>query len=90
MKSFRQIIDEMTVAGTGVGAYSPPLAMQTRFSSKNAMISQFRNCTNIMNRKDLLSQCRKLGLSLSHLSDEELRKSLNGMSLRNKQRFMGD
>jgi hypothetical protein len=89
MKNFRQIVDEMTVAGTGVGAYSPPMAMLKRFSTKNALLSQFRNCTKIMGRKDLLAKCRSLGLSLSHLSDEELRKTLNGMSLRNKQHFIG-
>jgi hypothetical protein len=89
MKTYREILSEMTVAGTGVGAYSPPMAMLKRFSNKNAMISQFRNCTKIMGRKDLLAKCRGLGLSLSHLSDEELRKTLNGMSLRNKQRFVG-
>ena len=89
MKTYRQILDEMTVAGTGVGAYSPPLAMSKRFSSKNSMLMQFDQCVKSMHRKDMLHQCRKLGLSQGKQTDEELRKSLLGMSVRNKRKFMG-
>ena len=83
-------LNEMTVAGTGVGAYHPPLAMLKKFSGKNAMVQQFKQCTKTMGRKDMLAQCRRLGLSLSHLNDDDLRKTLNGMSVRNKRHFVGD
>jgi len=90
MKKYRQILDEMTTAGIGTGDYSPPMAMSKRFSSRDSMMQQFKNCTHTMGRKDLLVHCRKLGLSLSHLNDEDLRKTLNGMSMRNKRHFVGD
>jgi hypothetical protein len=89
MKTYREILDEMTVAGTGVGAYSPPLSMNKKFSAKNSMLMQFDQCVNSMHRKDMLHQCRTLGLSQGKMTDEELRKSLLGMSVRNKRKFMG-
>jgi hypothetical protein len=89
MKTYREILHEMTVAGTGVGAYSPPMAMSKRFSSKNSMLMQFDQCVNSMHRKDMLHQCRSLGMSHGNMTDEELRKSLLGMSVRNKRKFMG-
>jgi hypothetical protein len=79
----------MTVAGTGVGDYSPPLAMNTRLSTKNSLLSQFDQCVRTMGRKDMLHQCRTLGLSHGKMTDDDLRKSLSGMSVRNKRKFMG-
>lgn len=81
--------DEMTVAGAGVGAYHPPMAMSKKFSNDAAMRSVFGQCTKQMDRKQMLSQCRKLGLSVGSKSDDELRKILNGMSLRQKRNFIG-
>lgn len=87
------VTSEATTAGTGVGDYSPPLGMSRRdkdkFSSTTAMLKQFDQCTGTMGRKDMLGQCRKMGLSLSHLKDGDLRKTLTGMSVRNKRKFMG-
>jgi hypothetical protein len=85
-------IDETTVAVTGTGDYSPPLAFTTRgkFGSTGAMTKQFDQCARTMGRDDMLKQCRKLGLSLGHLKDDDLRKALTGMSVRNKRRFVGD
>jgi len=100
MYSYREIlsndcleISEATTAGTGVGDYSPPLGMSRRdtdkFSSTTAMLKQFDQCTKTMSRKDMLRQCRKMGMSLNHLKDDDLRKTLLGMSVRNKRKFMG-
>jgi hypothetical protein len=85
-------LDEVTVAGTGTGNYSAPLAFGTRgkFSSIASMIKQFDQCARTMGRDDMLKQCRSLGLSLGHLKDDDLRKALTGMSVRNKRRFVGD
>ena len=84
---------EATTAGTGVGDYSPPLGMSRRdkdkFSSTSSMLKQFDQCAKTMGRKDMLGQCRKMGMSLSHLKDGDLRKTLIGMSVRNKRKFMG-
>lgn len=87
------IQQEMTSAGAGVGNYSPPLGMTRRdsqkFSTTDSMLKQFDQCTFHMGRKDMLQQCRKLGLSLGHLKDEDLKKVLKDMSMRNKRKFMG-
>ena len=85
-------LDEMTVAATGTGNYSAPLAFGKRgkFSSIASMIKQFDQCARTMGRDDMLQQCRKLGLSLGHLKDDDLRKALTGMSVRNKRKFVGD
>jgi hypothetical protein len=82
-------LTEMTVAGTGTGNFTPMMAMNSRLTSNGAMRSIFTQCADRMDRKQMLAQCRKLGLSLSHLSDDDLRKTLNGMSLRNKKQFIG-
>lgn len=83
---------ESTSAGA-VGNYSPPLGMSRRdsqkFSTTTAMKQQFAQCTFHMDRKGMLQQCRKLGLSLGHLKDDDLRKTLADMSVRNKRKFMG-
>ncbi len=85
--------NEATTAGVGVGDYSPPLGMSRRdkdkFSSTTSMKKQFDQCVNTMGRSDMLGQCRKMGLSLGHLKDDDIRKTLNGMSVRNKRKFMG-
>ncbi|RKX20215.1 MAG: hypothetical protein DRP51_06045, partial [Candidatus Zixiibacteriota bacterium] len=77
----------------GVGDFSPPLGMSRRdrdkFSSTGSMLKQFDQCAHTMGRKDMLGQCRKMGMSLSHLKDGDLRKTLLGMSVRNKRKFMG-
>jgi hypothetical protein len=85
-------LDETTVAGTGVGKYSAPLGMarRGRFSSVGALSSQFDQCARTMGRADMLKQCRRLGLSMGHLNDEDLRKTLTSMSFRNKRKFVGD
>jgi hypothetical protein len=84
-------LDEMTVAGTGVGAYSPPMAFKRgKFSTRGALTLQFDQCAKTMGRDDMLKQCRRLGLSLGHLKDDDIRKTLTGMSFRNKRKFVGD
>jgi hypothetical protein len=52
------------------------------------MLKQFDQCTLHMGRKGMLQHCRKMGLSLGHLKDDDIRKTLNGMSVRNKRKFM--
>jgi len=86
-------LNEVTTAATGVGDYSPPLGMTRRdsekFSTTTAMKKQFDQCTMHMGRKDMLQHCRKMGLSLGHLKDDDVRKTLSNMSVRNKRKFMG-
>jgi hypothetical protein len=85
-------LNEVTTAGVGVGDYTPPLGMSRRdsekFSTRTAMLKQFDQCTLHMGRKGMLQHCRKMGLSLGHLKDDDIRKTLNGMSVRNKRKFM--
>lgn len=86
-------MDETTTAGAGTGDYHPPLGMSRRdkdaFSSSRAMLKQFNQRTGTMARNDMLSTTRKMGLSLGHLKDDDIRKTLTGMSVRNKRKFMG-
>lgn len=86
-------LDEVTTTGQGVGQYHPPLGMTRRdsekFSSKNAMLKQFDQCIYHMSRPGMLQHCRKMGLSLGHLKDDDIRKTLKNMSVRNKRKFMG-
>jgi hypothetical protein len=86
-------LDEVTTAGVGVGDYSPPLGMSRRdkdkFSSTTAMKKQFDQCVYHLGRKNMLQHCRSMGLSLGHLKDEDIRKTLQNMSVRNKRKFLG-
>jgi hypothetical protein len=42
-----------------------------------------------LGRKNMLQHCRSMGLSLGHLKDEDIRKTLQNMSVRNKRKFLG-
>ena len=78
-------LNEVTVAGTGVGSYSAPIGM----SKRDAETLKFGQYTKNMSRKEMLSQCRKMGLSVGNLSDAELRKTLSGMGVHSKRKFIG-
>ena len=86
-------MQEVTTAATGTGDFSAPLGMSKRdrdkFSSSRAMLKQFDQRTGVMARKDMLATTRSMGLSLGHLKDDDIRKTLTGMSVRNKRQFMG-
>ena len=86
-------LQEITTAGVGVGNYTPPLGMSRRdkekFSSTTAMKKQFSQCVYHMGRKNMLQHCRSMGLSLGHLKDEDVLKTLKNMSVRNKRKFLG-
>lgn len=82
-------IDEQTTASIGVGKYSSPLQMQKRKKEIDLIHKQCANIVNTMKRYDMLRHTRRMGLTLGHLKDDDIRKTILAMSLRNKRKFMG-
>jgi hypothetical protein len=88
MKTFRQLLedddslelDETTGTGQGVGDYSPKMALQgrNRVENNEVLKKQMGLMVNKMDRKKML-----------HLKDEDIKKTILSMSLRNKRKFMG-
>lgn len=99
MKTFRQLLedddsldlDERTGAGQGVGDYKPKMRLQGRQKREDNEVvkRQMGLMVNKMDRKQMLSTTRKMGLTLHHLKDEDIKKTIMSMSLRNKKKFMG-
>lgn len=93
LTALEKVIKEQTTTVQGVGAYTPPLGMSRRdrdkFSSTTAMKKQFDQCVYHMGRKNMLQHCRSMGLSLGHLKDDDIKKTINNMSVRNKRKFLG-
>jgi hypothetical protein len=99
MKTFRQLLedddslelDETTGTGQGVGDYSPKMNLQgrNRVENNEVLKKQMGLMVNKMDRKKMLATTRKMGLTLHHLKDEDIKKTILSMSLRNKRKFMG-
>jgi hypothetical protein len=99
MKTFRQLIEdddsldieETTGTSTGVGDYKPKMQLQGRnkFQDNEVLKRQMGLMINKMDRKKMLSTTRKMGLTLHHLKDDDIKKTILAMSLRNKKKFMG-
>lgn len=100
MKTFRQLLedggtlDEVTTAGEGTGDYKPPLGLRklTTKDPSNCDVQTLKRqlglCVNKMDRSQMLSTTRKMGLTLHHLKDDDIKKTILSMSVRNCRKFM--
>lgn len=91
MKTWQELLDETTTTSQGVGDYKPKMKLQGRQKVEDNEIlkKQMGLTINKMDRKTMLSITRKMGLTLHHLKDEDVKKTILSMSLRNKRKFMG-
>ena len=95
MKTWQELleddVDENTTTSQGVGDYKPKMKLQGRnkVEDNEVLKKQMGLTINKMDRKTMLSTTRKMGLTLHHLKDEDIKKTILAMSLRNKRKFMG-
>ena len=82
-------IDEITVAATGVGKFDKPLGFRRKRKERDILNKGFDNTIKGMCRGDMLCHARRMGLTLGFLQDDDIRKTITSMSLRNKRKFMG-